>query len=56
MTDRDHTVEGLDELEGELLPDREALSVINPLGDPELSFEEPPPKGGSEPGLPPPRD
>lgn len=56
MTDADRSRDELDELEAELLPEREALSVINPLGEPELSFDEPPPKGGSEPGLPPPRD
>ena len=50
MTDQQESVpnEALEEENGELLPAREAMSVISPLG-PELG-------GVSEPGVPPPHD
>jgi hypothetical protein len=51
------TEEELDEQNGEASPDREAMSVVQPLSDPDLEVSlDPPPKESSEPGLPPPRD
>jgi hypothetical protein len=50
MTDRDDlSEEELETEDGELLPDREAMSVLTPPGEVPLPFPE-------EPGLPPPRD
>jgi hypothetical protein len=54
MTDQRLTEEELEEQNGEALPDREAMSVIQPVPDPDLTVD--PPKESSEPGLPPPRD
>lgn len=52
MSDHDVSTEELEEQNGELLPDREALSVIDPLGGPQGV----PLEGGSEPAVPPPHD
>lgn len=57
MTDQHMREEELEGQNGEALPDREAMSVIQPVPDPDLGLTtDPPPKESSEPGLPPPRD
>jgi hypothetical protein len=56
MSDKRLTKEELADQNGEALPDREAMSVVEPFSDPDLEFPLDPPKESSEPGLPPPRD
>ena len=46
----------LDGQNGEALPDREALSVVQPFADPDQELTLDPPKQSAKPGLPPPRD
>ncbi len=53
MSEPETTNDELEAQNGELLPDREAMSVITPLGE-DLTVADP--KFGGEPGLPPPRD
>jgi hypothetical protein len=50
MSDQEITNDELDQ-DGELLPDREAMSVVTPLGE-DLAID---PKLG-DPGLPPPQE
>ncbi len=54
MIDHDINEEELGDQDGELLPDREAMSVITPLPEIELPLDSP--KEAGEPGLPPRRD
>lgn len=56
MTDKQISKEELENQNGEELPDREAMSVIQPFTDPDLPFGEVPKESDQDPGLPPPRD
>jgi len=41
MTDHEKTREELEEQNGEPLPDREVMSLINPVGDADVAFDTP---------------